>query len=84
VWFVPLLVVLGHRAIAAGDRAAGVLAAVVLLGTTSVITALPGPEVGPIPRTGLISLFPDTYLVLFLVVLVVMAVVPARDRRFGG
>jgi alpha-1,2-mannosyltransferase len=84
VWFVPLLVVLGHRAIAAGDRAAGVLAAVVLLGTTAVITARPGPGVGPIPRTGLISLFPDTYLVLFLVVLVVMAVAPARDRRFGG
>jgi alpha-1,2-mannosyltransferase len=84
VWFVPLLVVLGHRAIAAGDRAAGVLAAVVLLGTTAVITALPGPGVGPIPRTGLISLFPDTYLVLFLVVLVVMAVAPAHDRRLGG
>ena len=39
--------------------------------------------VGPIPRTGLISLFPDTYLVLFLVVLVVMAVAPAQDRRLG-
>jgi alpha-1,2-mannosyltransferase len=84
VWFVPLLVVLGHRAIVAGDRAAGVLAAVVLLGTTAVITAMPGPGVGPIPRTGLISLFPDTYLGLFLVVLAVMGVALVHDRRLGA
>ena len=58
--------------------------AVVLLGTAAVITARPGPGVGPIPRTGLISLVPDTYLVLFLVVLVAMAVAPARDRALRG
>jgi hypothetical protein len=34
-----------------------------------VVTALPGPGVGPIPSTGLISLQPDVYLLLFLAVL---------------
>lgn len=73
VWFVPLLLVLGHRALVDGDRLAGVLAAAVLAGTLAVITARPGPGVGPIPRTGLISLFPDAYLALYLLVLLALA-----------
>lgn len=73
VWFVPLLLVLGHRALVDGDRLAGVLAAAVLAGTLAVITARPGPGVGPIPRTGLISLFPDAYLALYLLVLLTLA-----------
>ena len=78
VWCVPLIVVLGRRVVARpgstrAGRAAAAGLAVVLLGTVAVITALPGPGVGPIPRTGLISLAPDTYLVLFLLVLVVAA-----------
>ncbi|WP_219418418.1 glycosyltransferase 87 family protein [Pseudonocardia nigra] len=69
VWFVPLLVLLGHGA-AAGARGAGLLGAGVLAGTVAVITALPGPGVGPLPQTGLISLYPDVYLLLFVAVLV--------------
>ena len=69
VWFVPLIALLGHRAALAGDRPAGLLLAAVRTGTCAVITALPGPGVGPIPRTGLISLAPDSYLALFLLVL---------------
>ncbi len=41
----------------------------VLAATVAVVTALPGPGVGPIPSTGLISLQPDVYLLLFLAVL---------------
>jgi len=81
VWFVPLVVVLGHRAVTAGNRWAGALLAVLLFGAVAVITALPGPGVGPIPRTGLISRAPDTYLVLFLVVLAAAAV---ELRRAAG
>jgi len=68
VWVVPVLVALAARAVA-GSRTAGVLAGVVLASTIAVITALPGPDVGPIPSTGLISLFPDAYLLLFVLLL---------------
>jgi alpha-1,2-mannosyltransferase len=83
VWFVPLALVLGHRA-TTGNRVAATLLGVVLAGTVAMITALPGPGVGPVPRTGLISLWPDTYLLLFVIVLVAVAVMqrgPAGDRR---
>lgn len=73
VWVVPLVVLLGQRA-ARGGRAARVLLIGVLAATAAVLTALPGPAVGPIPRTGLISLAPDVYLVLFVVVLLAAAV----------
>jgi alpha-1,2-mannosyltransferase len=69
VWVVPLAVLLAHRAMA-GHRAAIALLLGVLACTFAVVTALPGPGVGPIPSTGLISLQPDTYLLLFLAVLV--------------
>jgi alpha-1,2-mannosyltransferase len=62
VWVLPLLVVLVHRA-------AWVMVSGTLIATVAVITALPGPAVGPIPRTGLISLWPDTYMALFVAVL---------------
>jgi alpha-1,2-mannosyltransferase len=55
--------------------------AAVLVATLAVITALPGPSVGPIPSTGLISLLPDAYLVLFLAVL---AGQRTRPRRLTG
>jgi alpha-1,2-mannosyltransferase len=68
VWVVPLVVLLAHRAMA-GHRAALPLLLGVLATTLAVVTALPGPGVGPIPSTGLISLQPDVYLLLFLAVL---------------
>jgi alpha-1,2-mannosyltransferase len=49
----------GSRLVAAG----------VVVATAAVITRLPGPGVGPIPATGLVSLWPDTYALLTLVVL---------------
>jgi alpha-1,2-mannosyltransferase len=84
VWFVPLLLVLGHRAVADRDRTAGAAAVAVLLGTAAVITALPSPGVGPIPRTGLVSWAPDTYLVLFLAVLVWAAIALRVPRNAAG
>jgi alpha-1,2-mannosyltransferase len=68
VWVVPLAVLLGTRAMG-GDRWAAAGLAGVLATTVAVVTALPGPHVGPIPATGLISLWPDAYLLLFLVAL---------------
>jgi alpha-1,2-mannosyltransferase len=62
VWCVPLLVLLVVR-----RRWIGVAAT--LLVTAAVITKLPGPDVGPIPATGLISLWPDAYVVGFLALL---------------
>ena len=73
VWVVPLAVVLAHRG-------AHVMFGLTLAATTAVITALPGPQVGPIPRTGLISLAPDTYVLLFAVVLVWAAHNTAKPR----
>jgi alpha-1,2-mannosyltransferase len=83
VWFLPLVVVLGHRVVLGqravlGCRWAAGLLGLVLAGTVAVVTALPGPGVGPIPRTGLISLLPDAYLLLFVVVLAVVAAAPRR------
>ncbi|MDT7580261.1 MAG: alpha,2-mannosyltransferase [Pseudonocardiales bacterium] len=67
VWFAPLVVLLAHHAVA-GDRRAQVALAGLLVVTLAWITRLPGPGVGPIPSTGLISLLPDAYLVAVVVV----------------
>jgi alpha-1,2-mannosyltransferase len=83
VWVVPLVVALGWRAVE-GARAAAWLLAGVLVPTVAVVTALPGAGVGPIPSTGLISLLPDAYLLLFLAVLVVAAAVLYRPRHDEG
>jgi alpha-1,2-mannosyltransferase len=61
VWVAPLAVLLAQHA-AAGSRAAAAALAVLLPVTVAWITGLPGPGVGPIPSTGLISLLPDVYL----------------------
>jgi alpha-1,2-mannosyltransferase len=50
----------------------------VVVATAAVITRLPGPGVGPIPATGLVSLWPDTYAVLTLAVLIGVAVLCRR------
>jgi alpha-1,2-mannosyltransferase len=81
VWVVPLVVLLAHRAVT-GDRAAGAALVGVLAATVAMVTALPGPGVGPIPSTGLISLQPDVYLLLFLAVLAGSSV--QRRRRTGA
>jgi alpha-1,2-mannosyltransferase len=73
VWVVPALVALAARREWIGLGA-------VLAATLAVITALPGPVVGPIPSTGVISFFPDAYLVLFVVVLVLVGVRSAAHR----
>jgi alpha-1,2-mannosyltransferase len=80
VWVVPLAVLLGSRAVA-GDRWAAAGLVGVLATTVAVVTALPGPAVGPIPATGLISLWPDAYLLLHLAVLAAAAVRTATPRR---
>jgi alpha-1,2-mannosyltransferase len=77
VWVVPLAVLLGARALT-GDRRAATGLAVALATTVAVMTALPGPQVGPIPATGLISVWPDAYLLLFATALAVAA---GRLRR---
>jgi alpha-1,2-mannosyltransferase len=61
VWVAPLAVLLAQRAVIGSRAAAGALAVLLLL-TVAWITGLPGPGVGPIPSTGLISLQPDVYL----------------------
>lgn len=81
VWVVPLVVLLAHRGVT-GDRAAGAALVGVLAATVAMVTALPGPGVGPIPSTGLISLQPDVYLLLFLAVLTGSSV--QRRRRTGA
>lgn len=86
VWVVPLAVLLGARALAGSRTAAAGLAGVLAV-TIAVVTALPGPVVGPIPATGLISLWPDAYLLLFVAVLAVAAARtwrPARSARGGA
>ena len=74
VWFGPLVVLLAHHACGAreagGDRRAAVALAGVVAVTLAFVTRLPGPDVGPIPSTGLISLQPDVYLVAVIVTLV--------------
>ncbi len=81
VWVVPLAVLLGSRVVA-GDRRAAAGLVGVLAATVAVVTALPGPVVGPIPATGLISLWPDAYLLLFLVTLAAAA--RAHTKRGAG
>ena len=81
VWFGPLVVLLAHRA-ATGDRRAAVALAGVLAVTLAWVTRLPGPGVGPIPSTGLISLQPDVYLLA--VVLIVAVVARAHGARPGA
>ena len=84
VWFGPLVVLLGHRA-ATGDRRAAVALAGVLAVTLAWVTRLPGPGVGPIPSTGLISLQPDVYLfAVVLIVAVAWRVLLARDPGADG
>jgi alpha-1,2-mannosyltransferase len=82
VWVVPLAVLLGGRAVA-GDRWAAAGLAGVLAATVAVVTALPGPVVGPIPATGLISLWPDAYLMLYLAVLAVLVTHQHRCSRMN-
>jgi alpha-1,2-mannosyltransferase len=72
VWIVPLVLALAVR------PAGRWLAAGVVVATAAVITRLPGPGVGPIPATGLVSLWPDTYAVLTLLVLAAVAVLCRR------
>jgi len=66
VWFGPLVVLLAHHA-SGGERRAAVALAGVVVVTLAFVTRLPGPEVGPIPSTGLISLQPDVYLAAVIV-----------------
>lgn len=66
VWCVPVVVTLAVRA-AAGGRTASVLLLGVLAVTLAVVTALPSVTVGPLPRTGLISLLPDVYLLAYVI-----------------
>lgn len=67
VWFAPLVVLLTHHA---GERRAQAALAALLVVTAAVVTRLPGPDVGPIPATGLISLQPDVYVVAATVAVV--------------
>ncbi|WP_158228465.1 glycosyltransferase 87 family protein [Pseudonocardia sp. MH-G8] len=80
VWVVPLAVLLGARAVA-GERWAAVGLGGVLVVTAAVVTRLPGPAVGPIPATGLISFWPDAYLLLSVVPAVALLAVPASPVR---
>ncbi|GAA2878921.1 glycosyltransferase 87 family protein [Pseudonocardia halophobica] len=73
VWCVPLLVLLTVRHARIG------LAALLLV-TAAVVTRLPGPEVGPIPATGAISLQPDVYLAGFVLVLAAAVLQPRPNR----
>jgi alpha-1,2-mannosyltransferase len=67
VWFAPLVVLLAYRA-ADGHRRAWAALAGALAVTLAWVTRLPGPGVGPIPATGLVSLQPDVYVVAVAVV----------------
>lgn len=80
VWFGPLVVLLAHR-VSAGDRRAAVAPAGVVAVTLAFVTRLPGPEVGPIPSTGLISLQPDIYLAAVIVTIAVVMRSPAARHR---
>ncbi len=71
VWFGPLVVLLAHHA-SGGERRAAVALAGVVVVTLAFVTRLPGPEVGPIPSTGLISLQPDVYLAAVIVTVAVV------------
>jgi alpha-1,2-mannosyltransferase len=77
VWFAPLVVLLAHAA-ADGDRRAWAALTGVLVVTLAGITRLPGPGVGPIPATGLVSLQPDVYVVAVAVAAVAVWRLPRR------
>jgi alpha-1,2-mannosyltransferase len=77
VWVVPLMVLLVARA-AAGARPSVVLLGGLLVVTLAVVTRLPGPGVGPIPSTGLISLQPDVYLLVYAGAMAAAAWSPKR------
>jgi alpha-1,2-mannosyltransferase len=81
VWFGPLAVVLAHRATTGDRRAVGALAGLLVV-TVAWVTRLPGPGVGPLPSTGLISLQPDVYLVA--VAGAVLAAAVWLTRRSGA
>jgi len=83
VWFAPLVVLLAHHAID-GDRRAQAGLAALLAGSVAWITRLPGPAVGPIPSTGLISLLPDAYLVAVVAVTAVAAWRAGYDSEASG
>jgi alpha-1,2-mannosyltransferase len=83
VWFGPLVVLLVRR-VQLGGRAAAAVLGGVLLGTVAVITGLPGPGVGPIPSTGLVSLQPDVYLLVVAVVVVAVYRHRAKERLPHG
>jgi alpha-1,2-mannosyltransferase len=72
VWFGPLVVLLA-RHLAAGERRAAAALAGLLAVTFAWITRLPGPGVGPLPSTGLISLQPDVYVAAVIVIVGVTA-----------
>jgi alpha-1,2-mannosyltransferase len=76
VWFGPLVVLLA-RHLAAGERPAAAALAGLLAITFAWITQLPGPGVGPLPSTGLISLQPDIYVAAVIVIVGVAARWPA-------
>jgi alpha-1,2-mannosyltransferase len=69
VWFGPLVVLLAHRGVAGDRRAAAALAGLLVV-TIAGVTRLPGPGVGPLPSTGVISLQPDVYLLAVVVTVV--------------
>jgi alpha-1,2-mannosyltransferase len=80
VWFATLVVLLARDA--GRPRARWALAAL-LAATVAVITWLPGPGVGPIPAAGLISLQPDVYVLVVVVVLVAAWCALARTQNRG-
>jgi alpha-1,2-mannosyltransferase len=80
VWFAPLVVLLAYGA-ADGDRYAWAALTGVLAATVAGITRLPGPRVGPLPATGLVSLQPDVYLAVVAVALVAAWWWPRRGPR---
>jgi alpha-1,2-mannosyltransferase len=82
VWVVPLLPALAARW-ATGNRPSGVALAITLTATLAVITALPGPAVGPIPSTGLISITPETYLLMLLALPCLLCLPTERPRGRG-
>jgi alpha-1,2-mannosyltransferase len=82
VWFGPLVVLLAHRA-STGDRRATAGLAVVLVVTLAWVTRLPGPGVGPIPSTGLISLQPDVYLLAVVATVAIAGWSLARTKDEG-
>jgi hypothetical protein len=83
VWFGPLVVLLARKA-AAGERGAAAGLAPLLAVTFAWITRRPGPGVGPIPSTGLISLLPDAYLVATVAVVVATWWSVARTEEAGS